>query len=387
MSRPSVSLAEVYADSPDKIPDEVRKVWLDRFNKESKETRTMTTPESMTDALNDAATTARRGRPATAATPVEPLPELPGAVTASIDATRQVATTLAEAVTAQHMTLAEGFGMARAFDFMSRFTGLARTKWLAERKESGDYKGLSMPNAQGQLVELRTFEDLCDVLGVSRSKADEDIKNLMLLGEEFLEASARLGLGYRQLRQLRALPEDTRQLVIEGEAVKESDPEALKDLLEELAARNATVRKEKEDLAADLAARDKVLAEKGKKLDETQTELAKLTSLPPDKRLELEMEREANARKELDTALAGVIGAATKALAIANAVLETPPHEITTATARYMHEAWSNICYRLAEMLREVGIDVDFRQMVYPAWMRDVDGKRGDEAPADTDAE
>ncbi|NHZ48619.1 hypothetical protein [Nitratidesulfovibrio liaohensis] len=345
----------------------------------------MTTPESMTEALNDAAaTSARRGRPATATTPVEPLPDLPGAVTASIEATRTVATTLAEAVTAQQMTLAEGFGMARAFDFMSRFTGLARTKWLAERKESGDYKGLSMPNAQGQLVELRTFEDLCEVLGVSRSKADEDIKNLMLLGEEFLEASQRLGLGYRQLRQLRALPDDARQLVIEGEAVKESDPEALKDLLEELAARNATVRKEKDDLAADLAARDKVLATKNKALDEAQTELAKLTSLPPDKRLELEMEREANARKELDAALHGFVGAAVQGLAVARAVLEN--REANAATCAYMHEAWSNVCLRLADLLHENSIDVDFRQVVYPKWQGDVDGKRGD-ATGDDSAE
>lgn len=333
----------------------------------------MTTPESMTDALNDAATTARRGRPATATTPVEQLPDLPGAVTASIEATRTVATTLAEAVTAQQMTLAEGFGMARAFDFMSRFTGLARTKWLAERKESGDYKGLSMPNAQGQLVELRSFEDLCEVLGVSRSKADEDIKNLMLLGEEFLEASQRLGLGYRQLRQLRALPDDARQLVIEGEEVRSNDPEALKDLLEDLAARNATVRKEKEDLAADLAARDKVLATKNKALDEAQTELAKLTSLPPDKRLELEMEREANARKELDAALAGVIGAATKALAIANAVLSNA--ETNTATASYTMQAWSNTCSRLSDMLHENGIDVDFQQIMYPTWTHGTDAE------------
>lgn len=336
----------------------------------------MTTPESMTEALNEtAAATARRGRPVVPPAPVEPLPELPGAVAASIDATRQVAATLAEAVTAQQVQLAETVGQLRAFDFITRFTGLARLKFLAELKESKAYRGQMATNPKGELVEMTSFEDVCEVLGVSVSKAKEDLLNLATFGEEFLEASQRLGLGYRQLRRLRALPEEARQLVIEGEAVQESDPEALKDLLEDLAARNAAVRKEKADLAADLAARDKVLAEKGRKLDEVQTELAKLTSLPPDKRLELEMEREASARKELDAALLGVVGAATKALAIANAVLGNA--ETNTATAGYTMQAWSNTCVRLADMLHENGIDVDFRQIMYPTWM---DGQNGADA-------
>jgi len=385
MTKAPATLAEIYADSPDNIPDDARKVWLDRFNTQPKETRTMTTPEAMTDALNDAAaTTARRGRPATATTPVEPLPDLPGAVTASIEATRTVATTLAEAVTTQQVQLSEMVGQLRSFDYIARFTGLARLKFLAELKDTKAYKGQMATNPKGELVEMTSFEDVCDVLGVSRSKVLEDLQNLAMFGEEFLEASQRLGLGYRQLRQLRALPDDTRQLVIEGEEVRSNDPEALKDLLEDLAARNATVRKEKEDLAADLAARDKVLATKNKALDEAQTELAKLTNLPPDKRLELEMEREANARKELDAALHGFVGAAVQGLAVARAVLEN--REANAATCAYMHEAWSNVCLRLADLLHENSIDVDFRQVVYPKWQGDVDGKRGD-ATGDDSAE
>ncbi|BFR47468.1 hypothetical protein RVX_R26960 [Nitratidesulfovibrio sp. HK-II] len=345
----------------------------------------MMTPESMTDALNDAAApSARRGRPSTATTPVEPLPDLPGAVTASIEATRTVATTLAEAVTAQQVEVSDIMGRLRAFDYMHQFTGLARLKFLAELKESKAYRGQKAVTPKGELVEMTSFEDVCAVLGISVSKAKEDLQNLAIFGEEFLEASQRLGLGYRQLRQLRALPEDTRQLVIEGEEVRSNDPEALKDLLEDLAARNATVRKEKEDLAADLAARDKVLATKNKALDEAQTELAKLTSLPPDQRVVLEMEREASARKELDAALHGFMGAAVQGFAVARAVLEN--REANAATCAYMHEAWSNVCLRLADLLHENSIDVDFRQVVYPKWQGDVDGKRGD-ATGDDSAE
>lgn len=329
----------------------------------------MTMPETSTvDASNSVAPLrAGRGRPATSTTAVEPLPNLPEGVTATIDTARQVAGTLADAVTVQQVRLAEMVGQLRAFDFMHQFTGIARLKFLAELKATKAYRGQKAVNPKGELVEMASFDDMCGVLGVSRSKVLEDLQNLAAFGEAFLEASQRLGLGYRQLRQLRALPEDERRLIIDGEAVRENDPEALKDLLEDLATRNARIRKEKEELTADLAARDKVLATKNKALDEAQTELAKLKSLSPDKQLELEMEREMCARKELDTALLGVIGAATKAIAIASMVLNNAGTNMSTAS--YTIQAWSNTCVRLSELLIENHIDVDFQQIMYPQWM------------------
>jgi hypothetical protein len=348
---------------------------------------------NMINALNTAAPTGKplaeiyqnaesastgRGRPSTVSSLPEPLPDLPGAA-ATVENTRQMATTMRDAVTIQQVQLAEMVGQLRAFDFMTRFSGLAQLKFLAELKETKAYKGQKALNAKGELVEMSSFGDVCEVLGISRSKADEDIQNLAMFGEDFLEASQRLGLGYRQLRQLRALPEDTRQLVIEGEAVRSNDPEALKDLLEDLAARNAAIRKEKEDLAADLAARDKVLEDKGRKLDEAQTELTKIKTLPPDKRILLEAEREADARKKLDAAMLDLVGSAVQAFAVSNGVLMNPDGT-SVATARYVHEVWSHTCVRLNEMLHENGIDVDFRQIVYPDWMGAADGKRGDRA-------
>ena len=348
---------------------------------------------NMINALNTAAPTGKplaeiyqdaesastgRGRPSTVSSMPEPLPDLPGAA-ATVENTRQMATALTGAVTAQQVHSSESVGQLRAFYFMEQFSNIAKLKLLAELKESKAYKGQQALNAKGELVEMNTFDDVCEVLGISRSKALEDLQNLAMFGEEFLEASQRLGLGYRQLRQLRALPEDTRQLVIEGEAVRSNDPEALKDLLEDLAARNAAIRKEKEDLAADLAARDKVLEDKGRKLDEAQTELTKIKTLPPDKRILLEAGREADARKKLDAAMLDLVGSAVQAFAVSNGVLMNPDGT-SVATARYVHEVWSHTCVRLNEMLHENGIDVDFRQIVYPDWMGAADGKRGDRA-------
>lgn len=355
------------------------------------------TTSTMIDALNSAAPAGKpladvyretetassgRGRPSTISSTPEPLPELPGAVS-TVETTRQMATAFNNAATAQQVHSSESLGQLRAFYFMEQFSNIAKLKLLAELKEAKAYKGQKALNAKGELVEMNNFEDVCDVLGISLSKAKEDLQNLAVFGEEFLEASQRLGLGYRQLRQLRALPEDTRQLVIEGEAVRSNDPEALKDLLEDIAARNATIRKEKDDLAADLAARDKVLEDKGRKLDEVQTELAKIKSLSPDKQILLDAEREADARKKLDATILDLIGSAVQAFSVSNAVLMNPDGT-NIATARYVHEVWSHACVRLNEMLHDNGIDVDFRQIVYPDWMGTVDGKRGNGVTSET---
>ena len=73
-----------------------------------------------------------------------------------------------------------------------------------------------------------------------------------------------------------------------------------------------------------------------------------------------------------------LVGSAVQVFAISNSVLDD--RNTSAPTARYVHEVWSHTCVRLNEMLQENGIDVDFRQIVYPDWMGAVDGKRGDRA-------
>lgn len=63
--------------------------------------------------------------------------------------------TMPRAELAQSLSLAQGLGMVQAFDFINQFTGIARLKWLAERKQNGDYKGTTVIDRQGQRCQLR----------------------------------------------------------------------------------------------------------------------------------------------------------------------------------------------------------------------------------------
>ncbi|MGG5965172.1 hypothetical protein ACQSED_26915 [Salmonella enterica] len=135
--------------------------------------------------------------------------------------------------------------MAEAFGKFSQTVWSSKLAYVKENKLYQCLKGKTTPNG----LELSgTWVEFCNLLGVSDEKANQDITNLRTFGEEALESMSRMGIGYRELRQFRKLPEDSRTALIE--AAKQDDKESLLDLAEELIARQ---NEEKEKLAQQLA--------------------------------------------------------------------------------------------------------------------------------------
>ena len=173
--------------------------------------------------------------------------------------------------------------MADAFGKFSQTVWASKLAYVKENKLYRALQGKSMPNG---LVFSGTWEEFCSVLGVSDEKANQDIANLRTFGEEALDSMSRMGIGYREMRQYRRLPEDQKTALIE--VAKTGDKEAFVDLAEEIIAKHA---KEKEDLSqrldetnADYEAQSEVMAKKTAELDKTKQELEKtrkrLQSMP-----------------------------------------------------------------------------------------------------------
>ena len=173
--------------------------------------------------------------------------------------------------------------MADAFGKFSQTVWASKLAYVKENKLYRALQGKSMPNG---LVFSGTWEEFCGVLGVSDEKANQDIANLRTFGEEALDSMSRMGIGYREMRQYRRLPEDQKTALIE--VAKTGDKEAFIDLAEEIIAKHA---KEKEDLTqrldetnADYEAQSEVMAKKTAELDKTKQELEKtrkrLQSMP-----------------------------------------------------------------------------------------------------------
>ncbi|POG12892.1 hypothetical protein BGP82_00030 [Pseudomonas putida] len=168
--------------------------------------------------------------------------------------------------------------MAGAFEDFSRTVRASKLAFVKENKLYKALKGKKNPNGS---YFSGTWEEFCELLGISHDKANMDIANLRTFGEEALESMSRMGIGYRELRQYRKLPEDQKTALLE--AAKSGDKEAFVDLAEELIAKNA---KDKEAMAqqldnvnADYEAQSQVLADTSSKLQDTKLELEKTRRL------------------------------------------------------------------------------------------------------------
>ncbi len=179
-------------------------------------------------------------------------------------------------------------GQAQMADAFAQFSLTVRTSKLAYVKENKLYKALAgKKTPDGQDFLTGTWSDFCNLLGVSVQKIDEDIQNLRQFGEEALESMSRMGIGYRELRQFRKLPEDSRSALIE--AAKTGNHEAVEFLAEELIAKHQAEKeqltKERDEAHADYDAQSQVLANRAQELDQVKQELEKakrrIQTMPP----------------------------------------------------------------------------------------------------------
>jgi hypothetical protein len=177
--------------------------------------------------------------------------------------------------------------MADAFGKFSQTVWASKLNFVKENKLYRNLSGKKTPNG----LELKgTWEEFCSLLGVSDEKANQDIANLKSFGEEALESMSRMGIGYRELRQYRKLPEDQKTALID--VAKAGDKEALVELAEEFIAKNAKekeqLKKENSNLQADYKALSKRNADVAKEKEELAIKLAQfeMKTIPLDERLE-----------------------------------------------------------------------------------------------------
>ena len=186
----------------------------------------------------------------------------------------------------------ELIGMIKAFDFTQKLVTVTTLKAINEIKQSKQYKGLDIYNPQGKLVTVTTFREFCEALGFSVEKIDQDLLNLNTLGESFLETSQRLGLGYRDLRKLRKLPEDARAEIVDAEFSESADKEELLEKIEELTAKHAQEKQilegQLKQSHANYEAQSKVLKNKNDRINQLDIELEKkknhINTLSPDEK-------------------------------------------------------------------------------------------------------
>lgn len=234
--------------------------------------------------------------------------ELPAIDEQRINDAMNTITTIQSAYNEERDLVNQLLGQAQMADAFTKFSLTVRTSKLNFVKENKLYrslKGKKSPNGYDFLTG--TWEEFCNLLGISVQKADLDIQNLKEFGEEALDSMSQMGIGYRELRQYRKLPEDQKTALIE--VAKAGDKESLVELAEEFIAKNNKekdlLKKENSNLQADYKALSKRNADVAKEKEELAIKLAQfeMKTVPLDERLSPLKEQIAKTQSRIDELL------------------------------------------------------------------------------------
>lgn len=192
--------------------------------------------------------------------------------------------------------------MLRAFSDFANVSSLAKLAEIKKDKLYLQLKGSRAYDREGKLIaNVSTWEGFCRAIGVSHKKVDEDIRNLNAFGEETLDRLNQMGLGYRNMRRLRQIPDEDRIAIIEGEQIEVGDKEQIVDLIEQMSAKHAREKKELTDKVENLESERQVdqrlLEDKEKKLNELERELRR--DLTADQAAKKRAERDELLKSEL----------------------------------------------------------------------------------------
>jgi hypothetical protein len=165
-------------------------------------------------------------------------------VAAALSQTQDVVVALQGAHNDERDTLNQIIGQVQMGRALSKFADVVSLTKLAHIKETRMYKALAgkkgVDREGNEIADVGTWEGFCLALGTSKTKVDEDILNLKTFGQEAMADLSRIGAGYRELRQLRKLPDDEKTALLE--AAQSGDKEVFLDLAEEIISRQTAAK-------------------------------------------------------------------------------------------------------------------------------------------------
>ncbi|EPR6233693.1 hypothetical protein [Escherichia coli] len=251
--------------------------------------------------------------------------------------------------------------MAVAFEDFSRTVRSSKLAFVKENKLYRNLKGKKSPNGS---EFLGTWEEFCNLLGISADKADIDISNLRAFGEEALESMSRMGIGYRELRQFRRLPDDQKNALIA--VAKEGDKAAFVELAEELISKH---EKERAELQTDLEINRQSLAEQKEKVHRLIDEKTELED-----KLRVRVQREAPEEKiaHIKQEIAGLqAGAFSTLMSIANgfSVLSNDTETTGSVHAGYMAGILDDIQARIMTIRDDLNLPAYREYDPRPDWL------------------
>nr|BBJ05178.1 hypothetical protein YBY_30270 [Marinobacter nauticus] len=209
-------------------------------------------------------------------TPTTELVEAPELDSEKLSEIGNTGALLASTANEERDTLNQLIGQIQMTGAIAKLTTVVGLTKLAYIKENRMYKALAGKKGTdrngNEIADVGTWEGFCLAIGTTRQKADEDLLNLKAFGEDALEDLNRVGAGYREMRQFRKLPDDSKQALME--VAKTGDKEAFVELAEEVISKHTkekeSLEKELSEVKADYEARGERLHKKNEELEAAQ---------------------------------------------------------------------------------------------------------------------
>jgi len=135
-----------------------------------------------------------------------------------------------------------------AFDYNEKHNQINKIIAYKQIKECNFYKGVPYTDENGVNKLTNTIKEFCQfVIKQNHRSIEELLQNFNMLGAEFVEAGERIGFTRQMYRQIRQASSEDQAKLIDSEAFKTGDVDALKEQLEDITEQHA---KEKQTLEA-----------------------------------------------------------------------------------------------------------------------------------------
>jgi hypothetical protein len=128
-----------------------------------------------------------------------------------------------------------------AFDYNEKQNQINKVIAYKQVKERKLYKGAPYTDENGVNKLTNSLKEYCQfVIKQNYSSIEEQLKNFNMLGAKFIEAGETIGFTRQMYRQIRQASSDEKAQLIDSEAFKTGDVDALKEQLEDLTDKHAS---------------------------------------------------------------------------------------------------------------------------------------------------
>jgi hypothetical protein len=253
-----------------------------------------------------------------------------------------------------HLELATFFRDISEAGMLSAYENVKKSKaWRSLRSKSGEI----FPNLDAFCQER---------LGYSERRLRQITDNREAIGQAAFEHAEKIGLRQADYNVIKALPAPKQEIIKEAltdGASKEEVQRALRELAAADQKEIESLTNERDSVKAEHEAIERVLEDKQAKIGKLEKQLAKLQSYTPD-------QTAADLHKKMVEALGHEMHALHGQIAKVATVVQDVYATGDTTAIEGVNEVVRWAFQSLADVALKHGIEVDFKEIVVPEWMR-----------------